>query len=167
MLDFVGRVAVSIWVGKPVWSGRSGLALTSRSVGLTSKELHFLDDHVELGSFLSVFFPSVLLEFAFDEDWRALGQILADEFGGPSEEGHVDERGFIDPFAGSVLTTLIDSDGVLANSHLGVGCVADLDLTHEVSDEDDAVETGHDPGLLKEFKREACRRFYKQGGGGG
>jgi hypothetical protein len=136
MWGFVGCIAISVWVGKPVWSGRSGLALTSGTIGFAAKELHFLDDDVDLGPFLSVFFPGVLFEFAFDKDRRAFGQVLADEFGCSSEEGDIDEGSFIDPFAGGILSTFVDGDGVLANRHLGIGGVADLDFTNEVADED-------------------------------
>ena len=135
----------SCWVSGAAGGFATGACTPFR---LPGKELHSLGDDVKFGPFLAVFFPRVELQSAFDKDRGAFAEVLAHEFGHPTKKRDIDEGCFVNPFSRCVLSPIVHSDRVLANRHSAIGSMADLDISGKVTDEYDAVVTGHGLDLL-------------------
>ena len=109
----------------------------------------------QLGPFLTVGFPLVQLEPAFDQHRRTLAEVLAGHLRRAAPQRHVDERRFLDPLA------RLDSCGDRSRpsryrSPPDRSGVPDFHVPRQVSHQDHAVETGHNCPLAQE-NRSICR----------
>jgi hypothetical protein len=125
-----------------------GVLVSTVTAASPAEHLQSLAHNLQLGPFLAFRFPLIELQSSFDERGRALAQILTCDFSGAAPQGDVNKSGFLNPFAGLVLTSIVHGQTNFCDSHSALQ-ILHFHVPGQIAQQDYAVETGHKTNLFK------------------
>jgi hypothetical protein len=147
-------VGIVIVVGIIV-ARHAATATAATTATAAAEHLHAFANHAQFTSFLTIGFPLIQFQSAFDQDWRPLAQVLTGDFRRAAPKRDVDKRCFFDPFAAGGFTTIVHGQRIVHHRGTRRG-VSQFDVAGQITDQDDAIVAGHEKSL----------RYRKKGLGG-